>query len=99
MRTFMTLAVANAWKTNRHWMAVGFLASTSLFLLLIFLSWRNERRGIEQSRATGLSATATWDVRSQWSARSILPVSLSRKRARSVDYARSTTGGVIGGFD
>jgi hypothetical protein len=76
-------------------MAAGFLAATSLFLLLIFLIWRSERRGIEQQRATGLSATS-WDLRSQWSGRSILPVSFSRQRMRSVDYARVTVGGVHG---
>lgn len=93
----MAHAVRNAWKANRHWVAAGFLASTSLFLLLIFLTWRNERRGIEQSRATGLSAATTWDLRSQWSGRSILPASFSRKQARSVDYASGVAGGVPGG--
>ena len=94
----MTDAVRNVWKANRYWVAAGFLASTSLFLLLIFLSWRDERRGIEQSRATGLSATATWDLSSQWSGKSILPVS-SQYRARRVDNARNVAGGVPGGLD
>jgi hypothetical protein len=82
----MARALRTAWKANRHWVAAGFLASTSLFLLLIFVSWQNERRGIEQS-ATGLSAR-TWDVRSQWSQRSLLPLSRSRERMRTVDYAK-----------
>jgi hypothetical protein len=83
-------AVRNAWKANRHWVATGFLASTCLFLVLLFLIWRNERFGIEQSRATGLAATTTpWDIRSQWSARNTLPVSFSRQ-ARSADYALRT---------
>ena len=89
----MAHAAGNPWKTNRDWVAAGFLASTSLFLLLIFLTWRNERRGIEHSRATALSATTTWDLRSQWSRRSILPVSFSRKQ----DYASGLAGGVPGG--
>jgi len=93
----MAHAVRNAWKANRHWVAAGFLASTSLFLLLIFLTWRNERLGIEQSRAAGLSAATTWDLRSQWSGRSILPVSFSRKQERSARYARGVAGGVPGG--
>jgi hypothetical protein len=93
----MAHVVPIAWKANRHWVAAGFLASTGLFLLLIFVTWRNELRGIEQSRVTGLSAITTWDLRSQWSGGNILPVSFSRNRARSVDYARVGVGGEPGG--
>ncbi len=54
-----------AWNAKRHWLAAGFLASTSLFMLLIFVNWRNERRGIASERATGLSSTA-WGPTSMW---------------------------------
>src|SRR5712671_6107353 len=70
-----------AWNAN-HWLAAGFLASTSLFLLLIFVNWRNERRGIASQRATGLSSTALEahiDVEEQ----DILPSSLARQQARA----------------
>jgi len=90
----MAHAIRNTWKSNRHWVTAGFLASTSLFLLLIFVTLQNERHAIEQPKATGLSAITTWDLRSQW-AGSLLPVSFSRQRARSVDYA-SVGGGVPG---
>jgi hypothetical protein len=93
----MAHAIRNAWKANRYWVAAGFLASTSLFLVLIFVTLRDERRAIEQSKATGLSAITTWDLRSQWAGRSILPVSFSKQRPRSVDFARGMTGGVVGG--
>src|SRR3974377_1368317 len=96
----MAHGVRNAWKANRHWVAAGFLASTSLFLLFIFLTWRNERRGIEQSRATGASAaTPTSDSRSQWSVRIMLPTSFARKQTRSVDCARGVAGGLPGSVD
>jgi len=91
----MVQAVRTAWNANRHWLAAGFLASTSLFLGLIFVNWRNEHLGIAEQKATGLAANA-WDPTSQWLQKSILP--LSKQRARmGVDYASSTLGGVIGG--
>jgi len=52
----MAQAVRTAWNANRHGLAVGFLVSTGLFLLLMFVNWRNERRGIAAQRATGLDA-------------------------------------------
>jgi hypothetical protein len=91
----MLQAVRTAWNANRHWLAAGFLASTSLFLVLIFVNWRNEQLGIAEQKASGLAANA-WDPTSQWLQKSILP--LSKQRARmGVDYANSTLGGVIGG--
>jgi hypothetical protein len=93
----MAHAVRTAWKANRHWVAAGFLASTTLFLSLIFVNWRSERRGIEQQSATGLSSS-TWDSRSQWSQKSLVLLPLFHQRARmSVDYARGVVGGVVGG--
>jgi hypothetical protein len=91
----MAHAVRMAWRAHRHWVAAGFLLSTSLFLLLVFLNWRSEQLGISQQRATGLSATTatTWDLGSKWSQRSLLP--LSRQRVRMVDFASGMTGGVV----
>jgi hypothetical protein len=84
-----------AWKAQRHCVAAGFLLSTSLFSLFVYLNWRSEQLGISQQSATGLSATGnTWDFRSHWSQRRLLP--LSRQRARMVDFARGLTGGVVG---
>jgi hypothetical protein len=95
----MAHAVRTAWKAHRQWVAAGFLLSTSLFLLLVFLNWRSEQFGISQQSGTGLSATTatTWDLRSQWSQRSLLPVSRSKQGVRMVDFAKSTAGGVPGG--
>jgi hypothetical protein len=87
-----------AWKAQRHWVAAGFLLSTGLFSLLVYLNWRSEQLGISQQSATGLSAATgnTWDFRSHWSQRRLLP--LSRQRARMVDLASVMTGGVVGGL-
>jgi len=71
-----------AWNAKRPWLAAGFLASTSLFMLLIFVNWRNERRGIASQRATGLSSTA-WEPTSMWQQQNILPSSLARQQARA----------------
>jgi len=54
----MGLSFRTIWNVSRHWVAAGFLISTSLFLLLMFLNWRSEHRGIASLRATGLSAIA-----------------------------------------
>jgi hypothetical protein len=90
----MVNAMRSAWNTHRHWLAAGFLFSTSLFLLLIILNWRSEQRGINQQRATGLSAS-TWDMRSAWSQRAVLPLSRSKQRARmDVDKASGIAGDV-----
>lgn len=78
------MAPAVAWNANRNWLAAGFLASTGLFLLLMFVNWRVEHRGIAAQKATGLASNG-WDLRSQWSQKSVLP-------SFSVDYA--TVGGV-----
>jgi len=65
------------WNANRHWVAAGFLTS---FLLLMFLSWRSELRGMANQHATGLSAIAV----------SPLPIFLPRSRHQApVDMARS----------
>src|SRR5713101_890189 len=86
----MVHAMRSAWNAHRHWLAAGFLFSTSLFLLLIILNWRSEQRGVSQQSATGLSAT-TWDTRSMWSQRNVLP--LSRSKRTGVDNAS----GIISG--
>ncbi len=46
----MAQAVRTAWNASRHWLATGFLASTILFLLLMFINWRNEHRGIASQK-------------------------------------------------
>src|SRR5258707_15147426 len=83
----MAHAMRSAWNAHRHWLAAGFLLSTCLFLLLIVLNWRSEQRAINQQRATGLSAT-TWDMRSAWSQRTLLPLSKQRTRM-GIDRASS----------
>ncbi len=66
-------------------------------MLLIFVNWRNERRGIASERATGLSSTA-WGPTSMWQQQNILPSSLARRQARTgVDHLGGTPGGVAGG--
>ena len=85
----MVHAMRSAWNAHRHWLATGFLFSTGLFLLLIILNWRGAQRGINQQSATGLSAT-TWDMRSAWSQRNVLP--LSRSKRKGLDNAS----GIIG---
>lgn len=54
----MLQALRAAWKANRHWVAGGFLLSTGLFLLFMYITWRDEQRGIAEQRATGLAAPA-----------------------------------------
>ena len=93
----MAQTVRMAWNAKRHWLAAGFLASTSLFLLLMFMNWHNERRGIASQRATGLSSTV-WRPTSMWQQQSILPPSLTRQQARTgMDHLEGTLGGVAGG--
>jgi hypothetical protein len=41
----MPQAMRMARNANRHWVAAGFLASTSLFVLLMFVNWRDQRHG------------------------------------------------------
>jgi hypothetical protein len=93
----MAQTMRMAWNAKRHWAAAGFLASTSLFLLLVLVSWHNERRGIASQRATGLSSTA-WGPTSMWQQQNIVPSSLARQQARTgMDHLGSTLGVVAGG--
>jgi hypothetical protein len=92
----MAQVVRTAWNANRHWLAAGFLASTILFLLLMFMNWRNEHRGIASQRATGLSASV--DSASTWQEKSIVPWSRRDVRARTgMDYLSPSPGGTSGG--
>jgi hypothetical protein len=103
----MAQTLRRVWKANRHWVAAGFLGATFLFLLLLFVSWRDEQRGIAASRATGLSAGESWSTQSMWQTNSLLPSWLRGERARrvSADYLTaspksvggSSMGGVLGG--
>src|SRR5262249_48889149 len=93
----MVQSFRTTWNANRHWIAAGFLTSTGLFLLLLYLNWRSELRGIAQSHATGLSAIA------ESPASALLPSFLPPPRSRHrvpVDAARlrGTVGGVPGGI-
>ena len=91
----MPQAMRMARNANRHWVAAGFLASTSLFVLLMFVNWRDQRHGIAMQKATGLASTA-WNPSSMWQQRNILPSFLAKQKTRSVDFA-GTLGGVLGG--
>jgi hypothetical protein len=102
----MAQTLRSVWKANRHRVAAGFLGATFLFLLLIFVSWRDEQRGIAASRATGLSAVESWSTRSMWRTGSLLPSWPQGERVSHVglDYATASPkftagsmGGVIGG--
>jgi len=107
----MVQTLRSAWKANRHWVAAALLGATALFLLLIFISWRNEQRGIASSRATGLAAVNSWSMQSMWRSSPLLPPWPRRERVRpvGVDYLtpspkilagssrRGVIGGVIGG--
>ncbi len=44
------------WKEQRHGYAAGFLASTFLFSLFLFVSWHEARVSISSQKATGLAA-------------------------------------------
>jgi hypothetical protein len=93
----MRQAVRTAWNANRHWLAAGFLASTSLFLLFMFVNWRNEQRGIADQKATGL-APSTLEPVSMWQQKSILQLSRPTRHVRTrVGYASGTLGAVPGG--
>src|SRR2546429_10007121 len=85
----MAQAVRTAWNASRHWLATGFLASTILFLLLMFINWRNEHRGIASQKATGLTSVSV-DSASVWHQKSILPWSSTERHVRSgLDSIRS----------
>lgn len=102
----MVQTLRSAWKANRHWVAAALLGATALFLLLMFMNWRNEQRGIATSRATGLAAVNSWSMQSMWRSSPLLPWR-QRERVRpvGVDYltpspkivAGSSMRGVIGG--
>src|SRR5207302_9450379 len=94
----MAQAVRTAWNASRHWLATGFLASTILFLLLMFINWRNEHRGIASQKATGLTS-ASVDATSASHQNSILPCSSSDLHERSgLDSISGSTGGMITGM-
>lgn len=93
----MAQALRRVWKANRHWVAAGFLGSTSFFLLLMFLNWRSEQLGIAMQEATGLAATR-WDSLTMRRQESILPPFHPRKQVRAIRYASGTIGGVVGGL-
>jgi len=103
----MSQPLRSAWKTNRHRVGAGILCATVFFLLLMFMNWRNERRGISVDSATDLSAVNSWSTQSQWRTNSLLPSWPRGERARRVgfDYltpspshgAGGSMGGVIGG--
>jgi len=78
----MAQAVRTAWNASRHWLATGFLASTILFLLLMFMNWRNEHRGIAAQKATGLTSISV-DSASAWHQKSILPWFSTGRHVRS----------------
>jgi Domain of unknown function (DUF4349) len=93
----MAHALRTAWNASRHWLATGFLASTILFLLLVFINWRNEHRGIASQKATGLTSVPV-DSASAWHQKSILPWSSSERHVRSgLDSIGESAGGMIGG--
>jgi len=78
----MAQAVRRAWNASRHWLATGFLACTILFLLLMFMNWQNEHRGIALQKATGLTSISM-ESASAWHQKSILPWS-SNRTARTI---------------
>src|SRR5436190_598873 len=93
----MAQAVRTAWNASRHWLATGFLASTILFLLLMFINWRNEHRGIASQKATGLTSVSV-DSASVWHQKSILPWSSTERHVRSgLDSISASPGGMTGG--
>src|SRR5712691_3993675 len=92
----MAQAVRTAWKASRHWLATGFLASTILFLFLMFMNWQNEHRGIALQKATGLTSISV-DSASAWHQKSILPWSAERQVRSGQDSFSGSSGGMIGG--
>src|SRR5437879_9127625 len=93
----MAQAVRTAWNASRHWLATGFLASTILFLLLMFINWRNEHRGIASQKATGLTSVSV-DSASVWHQKNILPWASTERHVRSgLDSISGSPGGMTGG--
>jgi len=88
----MVQSFRTTWNANRHWVAAGFLTSTSLFLLFMFLNWRSGLRGIASQHATGLSAIAGSPMPPLL--QSFLPRFRSKQKAH-LDMAR--LGGTLGG--
>jgi Domain of unknown function (DUF4349) len=93
----MAQAVRTAWNASRHWLAAGFLASTILFLLLMFMNRQNEHRGSASQNATGLAPFSV-DSASAWRQKSTLPWSSTERHAQSgLDSMTASSGGTIGG--
>jgi hypothetical protein len=93
----MAQAVRRAWNASRHWLPTGFLASTILFLLLMFMNWQNEHRGIASQNAAGLTSFSV-DSGSAWHQKSILPWSSAERHVRSgLDSKSGSPGGMMGG--
>jgi Domain of unknown function (DUF4349) len=96
----MAQALRSAWKANRHRVVAGLLGVSVLFVLLMFMNWRNEQRGIATSRATGLSAGESWSMQSMWRSSPLLPPWRRREhvaRRVSVDYLTASPKGLRGG--
>ncbi|MBZ5627950.1 MAG: DUF4349 domain-containing protein [Acidobacteriia bacterium] len=95
----MLAQLQSAWRSNRHWLAAGFLLASTLYVLLTFLNWREHRRGIAQSAGAGLGATAQWEPISLWQQRSVLPSFPRRHVNQSAGYyQKGVVGGVPGGI-
>jgi hypothetical protein len=93
----MAQTVRTAWKASRHWLAAGFLASTILFLLLMFMNRQNEHRGIASQNATGLTSFPA-DSASTWQQKSILPWSSTERHVQSgLDSITAASGGTMSG--
>src|SRR5579863_2694414 len=97
MEVAMVQSFRTTWSANRHWVAAGFLASSSLFLLMMYLNWRSELRGIAAQRATGLSAVA-WNPQPRLLKKRVLPRLRSEQPVRvGMPRLGGTLGGVHGG--
>jgi hypothetical protein len=93
----MAQAVRTAWNASRHWLATGFLASTILFLLLMFMNRQNEHRRIASQKAAGLASISV-DSASAWHQKSILPWFSTGRHVRSgLESISGSAGGMIGG--
>ena len=93
----MAQPVRTAWNASRHWLATGFFASTILFLVLMFMNWRNEHRGIAVQKVTGLTSVSV-DFASAGHQKSILPWFSTGRHVRSgLDSISGSPGGMTGG--
>ena len=95
----MVQVVRTAWSANRHWVAAGFLASTSLFLLLMFANWSNEHRGIEAQKAAGLSSSAWYPPLLAQQKTMLSSLRLKEHAQPDTDKAYGKLGAVPGGID